>query len=288
ELAHRHHRRFRPIRHRNAHGRAVAQGGYALGTALRRAAVRPLGRHGAGVPSPPRARAPHPAERGQRPGERRRAQARGLHGPARHQLGWLAPRGARARPLRRGRSVHRPHDGAAVLLLRDGTRRPRLHGGADLPPPVRLRRCGGGRGGRRGGGERDLSGDGRAAVLHPGGEPDVPRLGRRRDRHDRDARSQARAGSGAPLRAGRHGHRLRLLARGSGVRRGIGGDRPDERQRRGRAAAGGRVRPRAAGGADSVAARHGARPRDHHGGGRARSGAGGEAGRGAGAGDGEL
>ena len=32
--------------------------------------------------------------------------------------------------------------------------------------------------------------------------------GRRRDRHDRDARGEARARGGASLRAGRHGHRL--------------------------------------------------------------------------------
>ena len=53
---------------------------------------------------------------------------------------------------------------------------------------------------------RHLSGDGRAAVLDTGREPDVPRgLGLRRHRHDQHARGQARPRGRALLRHRRHG-----------------------------------------------------------------------------------
>ena len=62
-------------------------------------------------------------------------------------------------------------------------------------------------------------------------------LGLRRDRHDQHARGQTRPRGRALLCLGRHGHRLRLLARGP-WRGGRGhGDRRADRQRRARPAA---------------------------------------------------
>ena len=55
--------------------------------------------------------------------------------------------------------------------------------------------------------------DRRPAILDPRRKPALPAVGRRRDRHDRHARGQARPRGRAALRLGRHGHRLRLLAR---------------------------------------------------------------------------
>ena len=59
---------------------------------------------------------------------------------------------------------------------------------------------------------------GRPAVLHQGRVESLPQLGCRRDRHDQSAGGQARPRSRDLLRHRRHGHRLRLLARGPRLR----------------------------------------------------------------------
>ena len=66
---------------------------------------------------------------------------------------------------------------------------------------------------------RHLPRHGGPAVLDARREQPLPQLGLRRDRHDQHARGQARPRGRDLLRDGRHGHRLRLLARRARRRR---------------------------------------------------------------------
>ena len=135
--------------------------------------------------------------------------------------GRLAARGAGARRLRGRRPVHRPHLRPREELLRPRPRRPRLDGRAGLPAALRPARprppAPPARGWSRAG--RYLAMEG--PQFSTKAESELYRsLGLRRDRHDQHARGQARPRGRAALRRRRHGHRLRLLARGVRPRRG--------------------------------------------------------------------
>ena len=87
------------------------------------------------------------------------------------------------------------------------------------PLLVQARRAGGQGRGHRPYHGRHLPRHGGPAVLDARGILPLPQLGLRRDRHDQHAGGQARPRSRDLLRDRRHGHRLRLLARGGGARR---------------------------------------------------------------------
>ena len=142
----------------------------------------------------------------------------------------LVPRGTAARHLRDRRPVHRPHPCAREELLRPRIRRACLAGASGLlrSSPTRWTRPA-----REEGippcQRRHLSRDGRPAILVARRIRTLPLVGLRRDRHDRDARSQARARGGAALRDRRDGDRLRLLASRSRSRHRRSGDQGADR-----------------------------------------------------------
>ncbi len=147
--------------------------------------------------------------------QHRRAEAGRRHRRHRRLGLRLVPRGAVSRPVRAGRPVRGPHLRAPDELLRRRLRRPCADGASDLAAVARARRRRRRRRGDRLPQRRNLPLHGRAAIL------DARRVARlqgarpRRHRHDRGDRGQARARSGTALRRRRHGHRLRLLARGA-------------------------------------------------------------------------
>ena len=230
------------------------RGRHALGRAVGRLADRPDRGRQVRLPAPPRPRPPHPA----RPSSTSRAnidalKRGGLHRPRRHLRDRLAARGAGAGPLRRRRPVHRPHRRARSRASSAPASSPmsrwpiRSARASPRWPPTRPRRRA----------PRSTRGGCYVAIEGPqfstrAESRALPRLGRRRDRHDRHARGEARPRGRAALRLDRHGHRLRLLARGRGGRRRRD-RRPAPRQCRHRAPAGRR--------AGRGACRRSARPR---------------------------
>ena len=190
-------RRSRMDPGRKPMGRTV---GFAADRADRRRQIRLL------APSWPR---PSPrAGRDRLSRQFRCAQARRLHRRRCGLRGRLAQRIIGARHVRRGRPVRRSHRRSCRQLLWKRSRRARLARGPRLQPPFGAG-CGCcGKRGRKGRARRHLSGDRRPAILDPRRKPALPRLGLRCDRHDRNARGQARTRSRASLRVGRDGHRL--------------------------------------------------------------------------------
>ncbi|CAA9215464.1 MAG: 5'-methylthioadenosine phosphorylase, partial [uncultured Acetobacteraceae bacterium] len=276
---HRPHRRLRPLRHRRAGGARMAARPHALGRTIGRVAVRAAGGRALRLPAAARPGPPRAALRAELPRQHRRAEAVWSHRDRLAVRCRLAARGLAARPLRGGGPVHRPHLRAGEVFLRHRLRGPRLGGAPGLS--ATRRRVGGHRARARPArvARRHLPRDGRAAVLHSGGERAVPAMGVQRDRHDQHAGSQARAGSGALLRDGRHGHGLRLLAPGPRPRhRGSGRQGPPgQRRPRPVLGAGGGSAARAAPRPLPGGVRPGARERHHHGAGAARSGVAGQA-----------
>ena len=197
----------------------------ALGRALGRTAVRHARRRRHGVPAAPRAR-PHPfADLDQLPRQYRRAEARRRH---RHHFGLglrLVPRGAAARHLRARRPVHRPHacarEDASSAPASSPMSRWRIRSARSSSMRWRKRRAKRAFPHRRGGTYLAMEGPQFSSLAE---SESLSRLGLRRDRHDQDARSQARPRGGDPLCHRRHGHRLRLLASGPRPRHGRAGD----------------------------------------------------------------
>ncbi len=117
-------------------------------------------------------------------------------------------------------------------LLRNRLRRPCLDGASDRPAPAPAP----GRGDRGGGGavqgRRHVPLHGGPAILVLRRVARPPGARRRRHRHDRGDRGQARPRSGDLLRDGGHGDRLRLLVRGARSRRRRHGHQSHVRQRR--------------------------------------------------------
>ena len=163
---------------------------------------------GPGVPAAPWPR-PYPdPDQHQLPRQYRRPEAHRRH---RCDFGLglrLAEGGIAARHLRDGRPVHRPHLRAREKLLRPRLCRPCAHGPSGLSAPVRRADPGGAGTEDRSQRRRHLYLHGRAAILHPRRKLSLSLLGLQRDRHDRDAGSQAGARGRAALRHRRHGDRL--------------------------------------------------------------------------------
>src|SRR5688572_3083090 len=172
------------------------------------------------VPLATRARPPAQPLAGALPRERVRAQVAGLHARDRVGRRRQPARGVQAAHARRARPDHRqdppPRD---ILRASRGSRRVRgtlLSGDASDP-------VGRGKGterakprGRRGSRPRLLRRHGGPGIFDPRRKPDAPPMGRRPDRHDRDARGQAGARGGDGVRDGLPGDRLRLLAAKTG------------------------------------------------------------------------
>ncbi len=150
----------------------------ALGRAVRRTAVRTARRHPVRVPAAPRTGASDLSDASELSGEYRCAEAVRRDRCA-VAVGSRQPaRGSAAGAFRHRRPVHRPQLRAGKELLRRRHRRPCLHGASGLRAagrcaarrlPAALAPAGHPR--------RHLSGDGRPAILHQGGERALPVLG---------------------------------------------------------------------------------------------------------------
>ena len=188
----------------------------ALGRAFRRAALRPHRRHRRRLSRAPWPRPSLFAVDDQLPRQYRRPEARRRHGHHRALRLRLVPPRALSRHVRDDRPVRRPHLPAPVELFRHRLRRACLDGPSDRPASAQAP-CRRGRGRRR-----SRARDGGTYVCMEG--PQFSSLaellgyqarGRRRHRHDRRDRGEARARGRDFLRDRRHGDRLRLLARGA-------------------------------------------------------------------------
>ena len=173
------HRRIGIVRDRRASGRRMARCGDAVGSTFGPDPARADRRYRAPLSAPPRPRPSDSAARSERARQYRCHEALRLHRSACYLLGRLAARGAGTGQVRRRRSIHRPYSAAPTELLRHRHGCARFDGRAGLPALVRLCRNGG-HGSRRGGEQgRDLSGDGRSAILDPRGKPALSSMGGR-------------------------------------------------------------------------------------------------------------
>ena len=187
-------------------------GTVALGRSLRRDPVRHHRACSRAVPAAPWTRSSHRPLDARFTRQYRCAQARWLHRYPRGQRGRFAVGRAGTGQVRHRRPVHRQHQGSPIELFRGRVRCACLHGRSGVRPPVQTR-CESRRRSRgrmhRG---RDLSRHGGAAVFHPRRKPALSPLGRRSNRHDRNARGPAGPRGGAALCPAGDGDRLRLLA----------------------------------------------------------------------------
>ena len=179
------------------------------GAAVRRIADRPDRRREVRVPAAPRPRPPPTARRGQLSRQCRRAEARRLHRSA-----------SRSRRSARCARNWRPGASSSSTSISTGPMAARRASSAPASSPMsrwpirsaracrRSPRTRASAAGARVDARRLLCRDRRPAILDPRGERRLSRVGRRRDRHDRHARGQARPRGGAALRLGLHGHRL--------------------------------------------------------------------------------